>query len=153
MADTFDQQPQGFELDLTEVARSLGIGWSATRSSPLRRGIGRCVRYGAASLRQPDVLVARKRLQAVAPRQLLRLPVTLQEQHRSFEQTLSSPEPGVRLQRRARLLAMDLRDLGAEPEIIERELLRRGIHPATAFATARWAISADDETTEVGSAS
>jgi hypothetical protein len=43
------------------------------------------------------------------------------------------------------LVALDLRDLGADEACIERHLLRRAVHPAIAFDAARWAWSSGDD--------
>ena len=87
------------------------------------------------------MLAVRRRLPPVPRRQLLRLPTSLQERHREWETDEPKPAEAVRLRRRARLVALDLRDLGVDDACIERHLLRRGVHPATAFEAARWAWS------------
>ena len=155
LADRFDGAPEGFKLDLDETARSLGLGGSNSRHSPLQRAGDRCLRYGMARRTDHQVLAVRRRVPPVPRRQLLRLPTSLQERHREWETDEPEPAEAVRLRRRARLVALDLRDLGVDSACIERHLLRRGVHPATAFEAAHWAWSpgGDDDRPGVAKAS
>ncbi|MGH9008210.1 MAG: hypothetical protein ACRDV6_10960 [Acidimicrobiales bacterium] len=141
LADGLEDEPDGFELDLDDTARALGVGTSSSRHSPLQRGIARCVRFGLA--RRPDErhLSVRRRLPPVERRHLFRFPLDLQRQHRNFVDSDPGADEPLRLRRRARLVALDLRELGVDDACIERHLLRRGVHPATAFEAARWAWS------------
>ncbi len=145
VADRFEDAPEGFDLDLDETARCLGVGVSTSRHAPLRRALARCVRFGLASRRDESTLAVTGRVPPVAPRHLMRLPIALQEEHRIWIQCAAEADAdadrGLRLRRRARLVALDLRELGVEDSSIERHLLRRGVHPATAFEAARWAWS------------
>ena len=145
LADRLDIEPEGFELDLDETARGLGVGLSDRRDSPLRRAIERCLRYGMARRPGADSLAVRRHVPLVARRQLMRLPLALQERHRTWETERQDPDEAVRLRRRTRLVALDLRELGVDDACIERHLLRRGVHPATAFEAARWAWSPEGE--------
>jgi hypothetical protein len=144
-ADRFDDDPDGFELDLDEAARCLGLGASASRHAPLRRALARCVRFGLARRPGEDTFEVVDRLPRVTPRHLIRLPIMLQEEHRAWADAEADADEGVRLRRQARLLALDLRELGVDDASIERHLLRRGVHPATAFEAARWAWSPESE--------
>ncbi len=155
LADRIDEAPEGFELDLDETARSLGLGGSDSRHSPLQRAVDRCLRYGVARRTDHQGLAVRRRLPPVPRRQLLRLPTSLQERHRAWETDEPEPTEAVRLRRRARLVALDLRDLGVDGACIERHLLLRGVHPATAFEAARWVWSpgGDDDLPDVTGAS
>jgi hypothetical protein len=145
LADRFDDEPDGFVLDLDEAARCLGLGTSTSRHAPLRRALARCVRFGLARRIGPDMLEVVGGLPRVAPRHLIRLPIALQEQHRAWVDAEGHADEGVRLRRQARLVALDLRELGVDDSSIERHLLRRGVHPATAFEAARWAWSPESE--------
>jgi hypothetical protein len=104
------------------------------------------VHFRVAQWRGDEELAVSTRLPHVARRQLLRLPIALQERHRQWETAEPEPTESVRLRRRARLVALDLRDLGVDDACIERHLLRRGVHPATAFEAARWAWSPEAAT-------
>jgi hypothetical protein len=145
LADRFDEEPDGFVLDLDEAARCLGLGASASRHAPLRRALARSVRFGLARRPATEKLEVLERLPRVMPRHLIRLPISLQEQHRAWVDAEAGAEESVRLRRQARLVALDLRELGVDDASIERHLLRRGVHPATAFEAARWAWSPESE--------
>jgi hypothetical protein len=145
IADRLETDREGFDLQLHDTARSLGLKTSDQAHAPLRLAIDRCVRYGLA-LRVDDCGLSVRRFVPLVPRRLLiRLPTSIQEMHRSWGTDEPEPDEGVRLRRRARLIALDLRDLGVDDACIERHLLRRGVHPATAFDAARWAWSPGNE--------
>jgi hypothetical protein len=144
LADRFDDEPDGFDLDLDELALCLGLGPTASRYSPVRRAVARCVRFGIARS-DGQTLAVLERLPTVSSRHLIRLPIPLQERHRAWMEEHVDADEAVRLRRRARLVALDLRELGVDDASIERHLLRRGVHPATAFEAARWAWSPESE--------
>jgi len=141
VGDRLESEPEGFDLDLDETARSLGLGAVDRQHSPMRRAIDRCLRYGMARRSGDNVVAVRRHVPAVPARQLIRLPTEIQELHRRWKAAEPEADEAVRLRRRARLVALDLRDLGVDDACIERHLLRRGVHPATAFEAARWAWS------------
>ena len=68
LADRFDEAPEGFELDLDETARSLGLGGSDSRHSPLQRAADRCLRYGMARRIDHQALAVRRRVPPVTRR-------------------------------------------------------------------------------------
>jgi hypothetical protein len=140
LADLLDHEPEGGELDLSVLAAGLGLGWSAGVHSPLRRAVARCERHDVVRWRDNGVLAVRTRLGFVPRRLLLRLPVALQAEHRDWVAGLAVAESDT-MRRRARLAALELADLGVDDACIERHLLRRGVHPASAFEAARWVRS------------
>jgi hypothetical protein len=141
LADGLEDEPDGFDLDLDDLAGALGIGTWSSRHSPLRRGIARCIRFGLARRPNEEHLAVRRLLPPVERRHLLRLPLDVQRRHREFLDGEPGSDEALRLRRRARLVALDFRELGVDDACIERHLLRRGVHPATAFEAARWAWS------------
>jgi len=144
-ADEWADEPEGFELDLDTVAISLGLGTSSSRHTPMQRSLDRCVRFGLVKSTEVGTVAVRRRMPPVARRHLLRLPISLQERHRHWEAAAAGADKGTLVRRRARLVALDLRDLGADEACIERHLLRRAVHPAIAFDAARWAWSDDGD--------
>jgi len=138
IADRFDTHPDGFDLDLDETARSLGLGGLGSRHSPFRRAILRCGRYELARHAGPGVLAVRRAVPPIPLRHVARLPVSLQEDHARW----TEPRPVMAFERRrARLLGLDLAVLGHDRGGVERHLLRWGIHPALAYESAGWASS------------
>lgn len=137
-ADALDAEPEGCTVDLAEMAAGLGLGWSASTHSPLRRALVRCVQHDVLRWSGEGLLSVPRRLPFVPRRLLLRLPLGLQAEHRDWVASVALADLGAG-RRRARLVALELADLGLDDACIERHLLRRGVHPASAFEAARWA--------------
>ena len=81
LAAGLDEDPAGFDLDLADTARALGLGGRSGRHSPFRRALARCVTFEVARREGPTTLAVRRRLPPLPRRHLLRLPPTLQEKH------------------------------------------------------------------------
>ena len=133
--------PEGFDLDLGETSLALGLGSSQGRNSTIGRTIGRCVRFDVARYLGGNTLAVRRLVAPLPRRHLLRLPTALQEQHRTWESARQRVPAFEAAARRARLLALDLAELGEDGERIERHLARWGVHPAMACDAASWARS------------
>ncbi|HTV11382.1 MAG TPA: hypothetical protein VME20_05915 [Acidimicrobiales bacterium] len=104
LAAGFDYCPDGFELDLGETARSLGLGDRSGRHSPFLRAVNRTVQFGLSHLSGPDQLSVRRRLPPLNGGQLRRLSPALQARHAAWQEE------------RLRLHANDRRlDLEREP--------------------------------------
>ncbi len=118
----FDQQPDGYELDLELTARSMGLGYHDGRSGPFRRAIQRCVMFGVAH-RVPDGLVVRRRLPNLSVRHLRRMPDDLQQMHDEWLHTT------VRLDEltRAHRLATTLVEIDDDVTAVEHQLVALGV--------------------------
>jgi hypothetical protein len=146
LVDGLEAAPGGVEIDLDETARSLGLGGAPGRRRAFHRSLDRCVHHDLACWPRPGTLAVRRAIGRVPRRQLLRLPLSLQERHRALESADPAGPPTAVLVRRTRLLALDLRMLGVDAGGIERHLQRRGAHPALAYESAQWAWSrAEDD--------
>lgn len=79
-ADQFDRHPDGFEIDLTSLAGSIGMSYAKREDSPFGRALHRCVMFG---LVRPgrDGLEVRRRIPDLPERQRNRLPVHLRHVH------------------------------------------------------------------------
>ena len=77
----FDAEPDGFELDVAECARALGLGAGLGRNAPLGRTITRCCQFGLTRRFGRDRLAVRRRLPPLARHHLARLPEALQDEH------------------------------------------------------------------------
>jgi hypothetical protein len=130
----------GFELDLSETARSLGLGERMGKNSPFRRALQRLCTFELARAHGPDALAIRAHIPPLPLRHLSRLPESLQSSHRRWliEQQLPEPE---QIRRRARRLAMGLASAGKGKPEIERQLGLWQFHPAIAFAAAEYAMA------------
>lgn len=139
MAAGLDLEPQGFELDLPETARCLGLGDKGGRSSPFVRALSRSVQFGLAQLQGPAELAVRRRVPPLNRRQIVRLPPSLQAAHERWQQQQLEVPPVEAMRRRCRQLALSLLELGEDPEGAERQLVRWQYHPAMAHESIRWA--------------
>jgi hypothetical protein len=94
LAHGFDEEPEGFTLDVAEWARALGLGAGLGRHAPLGRTITRCCQFGLARRYGPDGLVVRRRMPPLARHQLARLPDGLQQEHDRFVADATHAAPG-----------------------------------------------------------
>lgn len=138
MASGLERSPAGFELPLADTARALGLGGEG-RHSPFVRALGRCCQFELALPQEVGVLAVRRKLPPLSRRQLQRLPEALQAEHEAWLADDRRTPDFERLQRRARLLALSLVELGEDLEQTERQLGRWRFHPALACEAARWA--------------
>ena len=141
LADGLDEHPEGFELDLAETARALGVGMRGGRNSPMVKTIERTCRFGAARMYGAGGLAVRRRLAPLTRAQVERLPDPLREEHAAW---LARPRGGTtvdRLRERARALALSMLELGEGPDACERQLHRWRFHPALAHDAVRWAAA------------
>jgi hypothetical protein len=129
----------GFDLDLSETARSLGLGDRMGKNSPFRRALARLATFELARSHGPGGLAVRTRVPPLPLRHLSRLPESLQQSHRRWqsEQRLSGPE---QMRRRAARLAAGLAASGLDRTGIERRLAEWQFHPAVAFRAAEEAV-------------
>jgi hypothetical protein len=81
----FDYSPDGFDLDLAETARSLGLGDRSGRHSPFVRSINRTIQFGLAQLAGEDALAVRRRVPALNRARLCRLSPALQARHAAWQ--------------------------------------------------------------------
>jgi hypothetical protein len=131
--------PAGFDLDFEETARCLGLGARLGRHSPFVRSLARCVQFELAQARGNGELAVRRKLPPLNHRQILRLPPSLQESYRRWQDTQLRVRVIDQLRRRSRQLALSLLELGEDLESTERHLMRWRFHPALCQESAAWA--------------
>jgi hypothetical protein len=138
LADRLESEPDGFDLEVDEAVRTLGLWGPGGSRSSFRRAVLRCVRHGFVRHRQPGTLAVRQRAPTVPPRELARLPLPLQADHRRWEAGRSAA--GIdEVRRRARGVALDLLSVEDDLGSLERRLLGLGVHPSLASDSASWA--------------
>ena len=139
-----DVHPGGFDLNLADTARSLGLGERMGKNSPFRRALQRLCTFELARSHGPGGLAVRTRIPPLPLRHLSRLPDSLQSSHRRWlvEQQLPEPE---QMRRRARRLAQGLASAGRDRAEIERQLGAWQFHPAVAFGAAQDAAGSNGE--------
>jgi hypothetical protein len=143
LASRLESEPGGFQLDLAESARSLGLGARTGRNSPYMRTLDRICQFGTAQRLGDRILRVRRKLPPLTRTQLGRLPEPLQVDH---DRWIARPPAGSavayeQLRQRARRLALSLLELGEDVEATERQLHRWRVHPAVAREATAWALA------------
>jgi hypothetical protein len=139
LATRFDQTPAGVELRVAETSQALGLGNRAGSSSPILRTLARLEQFevACADPLSPTIAV-RRHLPPVTRRQLGRLPMAVQRQHARLAEVRLGEPPHAEARRRARRLALVLREQGDDDNQIERALASIGFHPAICHEAVRW---------------
>jgi len=143
IAAGFDESPEGFDLDVDEQARALGLGGRTGRHAPFQRALARCVTFELAWWTPGGSFGVRRRVPPLPRRHLLRLPAGLQELHGRWTSTQARTPLLEAHRARARRLALGLRDIEADRDQAEAQLVRWHVHPALACEAASWAWSLD----------
>lgn len=142
LAHGLDESPDGFELDLSECAREIGLGDKGGRHSPFARSLARLVQFEIAQWQAVDVTLAvRRHVPPLNRRQVLHLPDTLRVRHDDWQQRQLEAPPAEVTRKRCRSLAYVLMETGEDCEATERELLRMGFHPALCYESTAWAAA------------
>ncbi len=123
----FEQHPDGYELDLEETARSMGLGYVSGRTGPFHRAIQRCVMFGVAH-RVPDGLAVRRRVPTLSGHHVRRMPESLRLDHHEWIRTTIHLDELTR----AHGLATTLFDLGDDAAAIEHHLVALGVRQPVA---------------------
>jgi hypothetical protein len=139
LAAGLEESPSGFQLDMAETARRLGLGDKGGRNSPFVRALSRSVQFELAQLQGDDILAVRRKLPPLNRRQVLRLPPTLQAAHQAWQEAQIGHAGVEQQRRRGRQLALSLLELGEDLETTERQLARWRFHPAMARECSAWA--------------
>lgn len=124
-----EHYPDGYELDLGETARALGLGFTSGRSGPFVKALDRCGLFG---LTRPaaDGLAVRRRLAPLPRRHVERMPAHLREAHASWAR--SREQPDEQAAERATAIARVLLSAGEERDVAEHHLLAIGFEPRIA---------------------
>jgi hypothetical protein len=134
-----DDDPAGFDLDLSDTAGALGLGHRSGRHSPLRRALARVVTFEMARREGPTTLAVRRRMPPMPRRHLQRLPPTLQNSHAQWLIPARSSPVLEEARRNARRLALALLASGQGRPEVELQLVRWQVHPAIAHEATQWA--------------
>ncbi|HSL57412.1 MAG TPA: hypothetical protein VK866_06185 [Acidimicrobiales bacterium] len=138
IAAGFDTEPDGFDLDLHDTARSLGLGVRGGSGSPFLRAITRSCQFGLAR-RVDDGLEVRRRVPPLTRPQVERLPERLRDEHQRWQEALLATPTVEQRRRRARHLALSLLELGEDEQSAESQLHHWRYHPAMAHEAVVWA--------------
>jgi hypothetical protein len=130
-----DQFPDGYELDLAETARALGLGFTTGRAGPFLKALDRCSMFGL-TRPAPDGLGVRRHVAPLPRRHVERMPPHLRAAH--AEWIAGRGQPAEMALERATAIARVLRSAGDERDVAEHHLLAIGVEPRlAALALAR----------------
>jgi len=130
--DLLDTHPGGIEIDLTELAREMGLSYTVGRSSPFAKAIQRLIMFGLAH-NTPFGIAVRRSIPDVAHRHVRRMTDALQSRH-AFD--VAAPAPTLDDFTRAHTIALAMRSAGDDTARIERQLVAIGAAVAVAEAIA-----------------
>lgn len=139
LAYRFDEEPFGFELDLEDTSRAIGVGMNHVPGAVFVRVLERSIAFGFAQFVDDTTLVVRRHLPTLTRRQVQRLPRRLQRAHDRDQKSRRNRAHPDEVRRRARALALSLFELGEDYEATEHQLHRWSFHPAVAHDAVRWA--------------
>ncbi|MGH9071804.1 MAG: hypothetical protein ACRDX8_11710 [Acidimicrobiales bacterium] len=134
-----EASPDGYQIELGECARTLGLGDRGGRHSPFRRALLRLTQFELAQYRGDNTLAIRRRIPPLTRAQAARLPQSLQASHAALVESEARLPTQEHLRRRSRQLALSLIELGEDLEACERQLLRWRFAPGIAREAANWA--------------
>jgi hypothetical protein len=150
VADRFDHEPDGFDLDLTHCASAIGLGRQRGPTASFFRTLIRCCQFNVARVAGDNTLQVRRMLAPLSRRQVSRLSEALQVEHQRWVDTAPAAAEAAALTDRARRLALSLLELGEDPASTERQLHRWRFHPAIAREATAWAVNQRQESRPVG---
>jgi hypothetical protein len=138
LADGLESYPDGYELDVPDLARGLGIKLQGQRRAAFVNAMERTVLFGMAQHHTHGLLV-RRRMPPLSHRQVMQLPPRLRDAHDEWAvpTALAAPE---HVRWRAEALAGAMLATGDEPELVERQLALVGVSPAVAVEAMRTAM-------------
>lgn len=139
LAEGLERHPQGYNVDLPSMARSIGLGGLPGRNAPFLRGMSRTTTFGLARFTTETTLEVRRRIPTLSPTQVNRLPRSLRAEHHTWERAVPPVPDPQELRRRADRLALSLLELGEERDAVEAQLHRWRFHPAMAHQAVVWA--------------
>ena len=92
LVDGLHREPEGYSVDMVDLARCLGLSHSPGRHGPFARALHRCTMFGASqqvSMTPVPVHAVRRTMPRVARRHLDRLPASLRALHEAWPATRS----------------------------------------------------------------
>lgn len=144
LADEFDAQPGGFEIEAAALSRDIGLGPRIDHRSSFGRTLDRSERFRLVRLDGP-LLHVRRRLPGLGNRLAGKLSPRLRALHRSW--TIEPADDGAERRTelvRAAHLARTLLTLGETEHDAERQLHRWHFHPSVAWHAVQWALTDSD---------
>jgi hypothetical protein len=138
LADRLEAEPGGFDLEVDEAVRTLGLWGPGGARSSFRRAVLRLVRHRFARHHGREAIAVVRRAPTLGERDVAKLAAALATEHRRWEAARAAPA-FAEVRRHARRAALDLLDAEGDLPSLERRLLHWGVHPALAGESAAWA--------------
>ncbi len=118
----FDAAPQGYQLDVHNVARALGLGDRVGRHSPVQRAADRLCHFDLAHSRGGMTLLVRRDVPWLDERKVSRLPAPLRVEHEQWEAADLAQSAQRVARRRAASIALGCARTGGTAEDIAQQL-------------------------------
>jgi len=139
VAERFDTEPDGFELDLIETSLSLGIPSKGGRNNPFGRAIKRVVSFKMGAMVDEQTIAIVRTMPPLHGGQVRRLTPRLANLH---DQTLRAHRSTATEDlHRATQVAHTLLGLGDSRDIVEQQLVSWGIDSAVASTSVGAALA------------
>lgn len=145
LADEFDLEPQGFEINGASLSKEIGLGPRMDRRGSFARTLERCMKFHLVQ-QQGDLLYVRRHIPPLSYRQVNKLGNRLQTLHHSW--TIDAADDGAQRRTemvRATHLARTLLSLGENTHDAERQLHQWHFHPSIAWHAVQWALTDADQ--------
>lgn len=118
----FDHAPDGYQLDVHNVARALGLGDRIGRHSPVQRAVDRLCHFELAHVRGGVTLMVRRDVPWLDDRKICRLPSPLRVEHAQWEEADLAQSAILVARRRAAGIALECARTGGTADDITARL-------------------------------
>lgn len=145
LAQRFDDEPDGFTLDLEDASIALGIRSRGGRHNPFHRAVNRIVSFNMGRTVDDGTIAVRRIMPALHSGQVRRLTTRMQKlHHETLRHRVEHREEDLV---RSTKVAMTLLRLGDSPDLVEQQLVSWGIEPLTANEAVNraWAAKARED--------
>lgn len=151
VAERFDHEPDGFELDLLDASLALGIASRGGRNNAFHRALTRAVNFHMGRTIDDHTIGLRRFMPPLHQGQINRLPPRLQRRHTQTIELL--PRTQAEDLARAHKISSTLLELGDSPDVVEQQLTTWGLgaNVAKEAVDAAWRDRARDHSNWSGS--
>ncbi len=125
VAERFDHEPDGFELDLLQASLALGIASKGGRNNAFHRALHRAVNFHMGRTVDNSTVAIRRFMPLLHDGQISRLPPHLRKRHAVTLDAL--PRSQAEDLARAHKVALTLLNLGDSPDVVEHQLISWGL--------------------------
>lgn len=141
LAYGFDVEPDGFNLNTLDMARTLGLGDRVGRHSPVQRAVDRLCHFELAHVRGGMTLVVRPQVPWLDDFKVSRLPTQLQSEHAQWEAAALAESARTATKRRAAGMALLCARSGGTVDDVRRALTAWHYDPTGTEELTAWAMA------------